>query len=317
MALVLQQLDQGTAGHARQDVAGQGRGLHVAVLVHDHHVHATELLKVGLGGGVHEAHLLAAVVDAGVFAEQRGGVVAAALGEAGAAGAGAEPLVFHPDAHRLDAAREVRAGRGGDHAVVDLLRGAHAEERLGSEHERTHVQRVLAAGGHPVDVALDEGRHGAEEVVHGQLGQVQALGGVLETLGVRVRAEQPGGAVGVAVCLQTFEDLLGVVQHGCARIQLQRRVRLDATVAPALALGPAHVGHVVGEDLTECRLVDELLALRVGCGIVVRQHGERLGELVQRGGIVMIVFCHNHFFDNVAVCVTAARWGSRRFWHRL
>ena len=121
----------------------------------------------------------------------------------------------------------------------------------------------------------------------------------------------------MAVCLQTFEDLLGVVQHGCARIQLQRRVRLDATVAPALTLGPAHVGHVVGEDLTECRLVDELLALRVGCGIVVRQHGERLGELVQRGGIVMIVFCHNHFFDNVAVCVTAARWGSRRFWHRL
>ena len=98
--------------------------------------------------------------------------------------------------------------------VVDLVRGTHAEERLGGEHERTHVQRVLAAGGHPVDVALDEGRHGAEEVVHGQLGQVQALGGVLETLGVRVRAEQPGGAVGVAVCLQTFEDLLGVVQHG-------------------------------------------------------------------------------------------------------
>ena len=121
----------------------------------------------------------------------------------------------------------------------------------------------------------------------------------------------------MTVGLQTFEAFLSIVQNGCARIHLQRRIRLDAAVSPAFALGPSHVGHVVGEDLTECRLVDELLALRVGCGIVVRQHGERLGELVQRGGIVMIVFCHNHFFDNVAVCVTAARWGSRRFWHRL
>ena len=145
MALVLKQLNQGATGHARQNVAGQGRGLHVAILVHGHHVHAAKLFKVGLGGGVHKADLLAAVLDTFVLAEQGGSVVATALGETSAAGAGAEPLVFNPDAHRLDAAREVRAGRRGDHAVVDFLRSAHAEERLGGEHERTHVQRVLTA----------------------------------------------------------------------------------------------------------------------------------------------------------------------------
>ena len=46
------------------------------------------------------------------------------------------------------------------------------------------------------------------------------------------------GAVGVTVGLQTFEAFPGVMQNRCARIHLQRRVRLDATVGPAFTLGP-------------------------------------------------------------------------------
>ena len=264
----------------------------MAILVHGHHVHAAEFFEVGLGGGVHEADLLAAVLDTLILTEQGGGVVATALGETSAARAGTEPLVFDPDAHGLDAAREVRAGRGSDHAVVDFLRSAHAEERLGSEHERTHVQRVLAAGRHPVGVALDQRGHGTEEVVNRQLRQVQTLGGVLETLGVRIRAEQPGGAVGMTVSLEALEALLCVVQHGSTRIHLERRVRLDAAVGPTFALGPGHVGHVVGEHLAESRLVDEGLTLLIGCGVVVRQYGERFGELIKRCRIVVRVFSH-------------------------
>ena len=69
--------------------------------------------------------------------------------------------------------------------------------------ERTHVQGVLAAGRNPVHVTLDEGGHGTDEIVDRQFRQVQTLGGVLETLGVRIRTEQPSGAVGVTVGLQT------------------------------------------------------------------------------------------------------------------
>ena len=302
MAVVLNELNQGAAGHARQNVAGQRRGLHMAVLVHDHHVHAAKLLKVGLGGGVDEADLLAAVVDAGVFAQQRCGIVATALGEASTARTGAEPLVFNPDANRLHAAREVRAGRGRDHAVVHFLRSTHTEERLGSEHERTHIQGVLAAGRNPVHVTLDKSGHGADEIVDRQFRQVQTLGRVLETLGVRIRAEQPSGAVGVTVGLQAFEAFLSVVQNGCARVHLQRRIRLDAAVSPAFALGPSHVGHIVGEDLTECRLVDEFGTFGVGCRVVVREHGELLGELVKLCRIVMILFSHS-----LLLLVAAAR----------
>ena len=297
MALVLRQLDERAAGHARQDVAGQARRLDVAVLVDDHHVHAAQLLQIGLGGGVHEAHLLAAVLDALVLADQRGGIVAAALGKAGAAGAGAEPLVLHPDAHRAALALEVRAGRAGDHAVVDLLRGAHAQERLGREHERTQVERVFAAGGHPGRIALDQRGARADEIVDRQLRQVQTLGRVLEAFGVRIRAEHPDRAVGVLVGLQPFEDLLRIVQHRSARIELERRVRLDAAVVPPLALGPGDVGHVVREDLSERRLVDELLPLGVRGRVVVRQHGERFGELIQRRGIMMVLFGHSQLLS--------------------
>ena len=318
MAVVLDELDQGAAGHARQDVAGQGRGFHVAVLVHDHHVHAAKLLKVGLGGGVDEAHLLAAVVDAGVLTKQGCGVVATALGETSAARAGAEPLVFNPDADRLHTAREVRSGRGGNHAIIHFLRSAHAKERLGSEHERTHVQRVFATGRNPIHIALDEGGDRADEVVDRQLRQVQTLGGVLETLGVRIRTEQPSGAVGVTIGLQTFEAFLGVMQNRCARIHLQRRVRLDAAVRPAFTLGPGHVGHVVGEDLTESRLVDEFGALGVGCRVVVREHGELLGELVKLRRIVMILFSHSLLL--LVASATQRRpavIGLRRLWRRV
>ena len=67
----------------------------------------------------------------------------------------------------------------------------------------------------PVHIALDEGGDRADEVVDRQLRQVQTLGGVLETLGVRIRTEQlrePSATIG----LQTFEAFLGVMQNRCA-----------------------------------------------------------------------------------------------------
>ena len=46
---------------------------------------------------------------------------------------------------------------------------------------------------------LDEGGHGTDEIVDRQFRQVQTLGRVLETLGVRIRTEQPSGAIGMTV----------------------------------------------------------------------------------------------------------------------
>ena len=44
---------------------------------------------------------------------------------------------------------------------------------------------------------------------------------------------------------------------------------------------------------TESRLVDEFGTLGVGCRVVVREHGELLGELVKLRRIVMILFSHS------------------------
>ena len=77
------------AGDALEDRAGElGRDQPV-VLRHEEQVHPAELLDVGVRRGVEEDGLVAAVLDALELAGEAGGVVAAALGGAGAAVAGA------------------------------------------------------------------------------------------------------------------------------------------------------------------------------------------------------------------------------------
>ena len=58
------------------------------------------------------------------------------------------------------------AGRAGDHHERHVLGGPDAEERLGGEHERPHVEALLALlVGHPALVDLDQRLDGLDEVV--------------------------------------------------------------------------------------------------------------------------------------------------------
>ena len=82
----------------------------------------------------------------------------------------------------------------------------------------------------------------------------------------------------MAVGFEAFEAFLRIVQHRGARVELERRIRFDAAVGPALALRPGHVRHAVGEDLPECGLVDQFLALGVRCRVLIGQHGEAFRE---------------------------------------
>ena len=87
--------------------------------------------------------------------------------------------------------------------------------------------------------------------------------------------------------LQTFEAFLSVVQHRSARIHLQRTIRLDTAIGPAFAVRPRHMSHVVRENLTESRLIDQLLTLGVRSRVIIGQDGEFVGELVELRGIMM------------------------------
>ena len=102
------------------------------------------------------------------------------------------------------------------------------------------------------------------KVLDRQLGHRQPAGGGLEALGVRLGPEGGDRAVGLAVGLETLEDLLRVVQDLGRRVERERRVRDELGVVPAAALGPLDGHHVVGEVAAEPGVGQDRLPLRVG-----------------------------------------------------
>ena len=108
--------------------------------------------------------------------------------------------------------------------------------------------------GDPILLHFHQGLDGLDEVLHGQRGNAQPLGGVLIPLGVAVRAEQLDLAVGGTIGLHALKDLLCIVQHHAGRVHLERRIGDNAGVVPALTGVIVHYEHVVGKDLTKAQL---------------------------------------------------------------
>src|SRR5690606_25642013 len=113
VAQVAGDAQQGVTGDALQDGPGEG-GRDDPVAVDEVQVHAAQFLDPGVLHGVEVADLVAALGGGLGLGQQGGGVVAAGRGVAQAAGGGADPDLGDPGGHRLDSAREVGAGRGGD-----------------------------------------------------------------------------------------------------------------------------------------------------------------------------------------------------------
>ena len=64
-------------------------------------------------------------------------------------------------------------------------------------------------------------------------------------------AEHLQAAVLAAIGLETFENLLAVVEHGGGGVNGQGAVGLNAGVVPTPALGVLYQEHVVGKQLAE------------------------------------------------------------------
>ncbi len=279
-AAIACQLQDAVAGDALEDAAGQRRGDQAAVAHHQEHVHAAQLFQVLALDRVQEQHLRAALRLRLLLRQQRGGVVAAALGRAGAALGRARIVGGQPDRHRRHALGEVGTGRAGDDVVASLLRRAHAQERLVGDHEGAEVQAGLRRRRHPRGIDRDQLPQRFDEQVHRQLRQRQALRRALQAPAVGVRAEGPDRTVGMAVGLDALEDLLAVVQHRGGRIQRQRAVGADLGIVPALLAVPFDGDHVVGEGVAEARRGENLRAL-VGAA---RGGGRDQAELRRRLG---------------------------------
>ena len=230
---VAQELDQAVAGDAGQDRAGQRRGDHAAVVEHEEQVHAAQFLDPLALDRVEEHDLVVPLGDRLGLRDEAGGVVAAALGRPGAAGGGADVIAADPDRHRRHARLEIVARRAGDHEELVLARRAHAEERLGSEHEGPQVERPAIDRGKPRGVLADDLAAGLDEQVFGQVRHRQPVGRMVEPRGVALGTEQRDAAVGVAIGLQAFEDLLRIMQHRAGGIEQDRLARADAGGVPA------------------------------------------------------------------------------------
>ena len=198
-----------------------------AAAEHEEQVHTAHLLDVAAFDGVQPHHLVAAVIGGLGLRQQRGGVVAAELGRAGAAGAGPHVFGGQPHADRLDAALEVRAGRRGDHQVA-VLRWPGRTPSPGSvakmNGRRYSDSSPPAAGTQSPSTAISW-RSDSMNNSLGQFRDGQPVGRRTQPGRVGLGPERHDRTVGPAVGLEPFEDLLRVVQHDRRRVQFDRAVR--------------------------------------------------------------------------------------------
>ena len=135
-----------------------------------------------------------------------------------------------------------------------MLCGQNRERDLVTEDERSDVESSSGSCGNPVDVFLDDGLDTGKKQVSGKLGDAHSLVGAGHALDVHVGAEDLDLAVGGSVSLHAFEHHLCIVEHTGCGLDLDRLMRNDASVMPALALVPIHAEHMVGEIPCESEL---------------------------------------------------------------
>ena len=138
-----------------------GGGVDLAVDL-EHDVHAADFLDVLLLHAVQPQHLCVALLLGQLTGLDGSSVVAAALGEAGQAGSGADVLVFHVDAHGVDALGVVSARGSADDAEDVVLGSVHAQTHVVCEHEGTDVQGSAVRVGHPVAVHIHQSLDGLD-----------------------------------------------------------------------------------------------------------------------------------------------------------
>ena len=180
-------------------------------------------------------------------------VVAAAFGLAGAAPDSPDVLGLHDDLHRLHAIVKVAAYRGENDDELGRVNAVKPQLRIGAVQERTDVQRGAGIRGDPALVNLHQRLDGLHKVLHGDIGHTHTVSGVIAALGVAVRAEELNLAFCGTICLQTFEDLLGVVEHYRSRIHLEGLIGNDSGVMPAIVRIIVHDKHMVGKFLAEAQ----------------------------------------------------------------
>ena len=164
-APVLEQLDAAHTGNARQNGANSRSGVNGAVDLEEA-VHGADFLNVLVLNAVQPQGLLVAQLVCLYLRDQGCSVVAAALGEAGAARAGTGILVLDEDLNRVDAGGVVSADRRAYDDELVGAGGANAQMRLGSDDKRTDVQAGALSVRNPVLIEGNNGLDSLNEILY-------------------------------------------------------------------------------------------------------------------------------------------------------
>jgi hypothetical protein len=106
----------------------------------------------------------------------------------------------------------------------------------------------------------------------------------VEAAGIGVRAEQSHAAIFKGVGLQSFKNLLRIMEHGRRRIERERATRMDARIMPALPFGVTDRDHMICEGFAESGVLQQRSAglrcggVRMGFAGKAEAHGNFLAN---------------------------------------
>src|SRR5699024_10292802 len=156
IAFVLGEFDDGLPRDAGQDGAVQLWSDQFSVS-HEEDVHAADFLDIFLIDTVQPEHLLIAELICLLLCKQAGCIVAAHFGKADATADGADEIVLHIDACRVELCGTVIAtDRGKDDVELIRFRWPYTEERLIGENERPDIEGLSFAVRHPVTLQFEQ-----------------------------------------------------------------------------------------------------------------------------------------------------------------
>ena len=250
---VAQQRQHAVARNPWEDSAAKGRRDDGAV-DDEHDVHQPGLFHPLALDPIEPEHVVETLLLRLECGEHAAGVVAAALGRAGAAGERADVDVFGDE---IDRAREIRAARARFDDEAERVGGPHAERLGGAEHDGTNVERGAVAFRDPVAIELHERRRAIHEDGRRNLGHGHALAGPVHAGVVGIGTEEHRAAVGPRKGLEALEDALAVVGDGRSRGHHLGAVGNNLRVAP-FTVGVVGHQHVVAEHGTERRFVADV-----------------------------------------------------------
>ena len=128
----------------------------------------------------------------------------------------------------------------------------YAKSGIGRYHGRTQIEACSGAVGNPVALDLDELTHCLIVVLDVDLGHAQTPCGAVETPCVIPGAEHQNAVVIGAICLESLENLLSIVENSAGRIEAKLLVRYDACIMP-YAVIIVHHEHMIGETLAKTK----------------------------------------------------------------